>query len=477
MSCVQSAAARFSNRCNVSPSGRCFETTSPAWCWPDRRRFRAIQPSRSNEKLPPLLARRPTYRVGWPVLRFAISSNERKAQMTGAWYFSQNGEQLGPVPIETLRKLAVAGQLTRTDFVWTEGMSDWVPAERVASLLWSRPVATAPSRLDLLHNDVFNMDEAAQPLDLGVRGILEQFRSLDYGFLLPLRMVVSPSLLRRKAVRWVIGFSLFPLTLAIAKQQLEWSFEISLFALGAYFCFFWSTYFHGLLGPSADAWRRGLKFGLFTIVVGLPLLLIAQSGPVMSHFYRAVHSESLFARCVGFVLGVGIAEETCKALPLLLFVTGKRERLPLRDGLFLGMMSGFGFALAEVFGYSIMYWWRGAAASLQVLGGQHAAAATMLPRIKELFGTIFLVQMVRFMTLPLLHAAWSGTVGWFIAIASTQADKARATIVVGIGLTAVLHGLYDVFSDGVLGLFFAAVSLCLFMAYLVHGPNEREASA
>jgi len=50
------------------------------------------------------------------------------------WFFTRNGQKSGPVTAPTLRQLAAAGNLSPTDMVWREGMSEWAPASRVKGL-------------------------------------------------------------------------------------------------------------------------------------------------------------------------------------------------------------------------------------------------------------------------------------------------------------------------------------------------------
>ena len=217
-------------------------------------------------------------------------------------------------------------------------------------------------------------------------------------------------------------------------------------------------------------------------------MFLAGELPIIKTFYSGTESESFPARLLGFVFGVGIMEETCKALPLLLFALRKGERLSLKDGIFLGMMSGFGFALAEVVGYSVQYWDMSAAESAMEIAravdnsttwsGTVDSSAfanqmrTVMPNLSQFYGNMVLVQIVRFMTLPLLHAVWAGIVGWFIATASNRQDKVRATVIVGILFMAVMHGLYDVFASGIIGIAIAAASIILFMGYLIHGQDQ-----
>lgn len=53
------------------------------------------------------------------------------------WYFVQDGVQAGPVSQGELTELLMRGQIPPNTMVWTEGMSDWVPAN-------TRPELTAP---------------------------------------------------------------------------------------------------------------------------------------------------------------------------------------------------------------------------------------------------------------------------------------------------------------------------------------------
>jgi hypothetical protein len=50
------------------------------------------------------------------------------------WYYSKNGSQLGPVEQgEILSKLA-SGEISPSDMVWREGMTDWLPVSKVNEL-------------------------------------------------------------------------------------------------------------------------------------------------------------------------------------------------------------------------------------------------------------------------------------------------------------------------------------------------------
>jgi GYF domain 2 len=50
------------------------------------------------------------------------------------WYYSQGGQQLGPVSEAQLQQMKSAGQVGPTDLVWSEGMTDWLAAGQVPQL-------------------------------------------------------------------------------------------------------------------------------------------------------------------------------------------------------------------------------------------------------------------------------------------------------------------------------------------------------
>jgi hypothetical protein len=61
-------------------------------------------------------------------------------------HYTSGGEQFGPVPLDRLKELCSAGEIDRgADFVWWEGLSDWVPAGQVEGLFPGPPPARRPT--------------------------------------------------------------------------------------------------------------------------------------------------------------------------------------------------------------------------------------------------------------------------------------------------------------------------------------------
>lgn len=57
----------------------------------------------------------------------------------GAWFYTRQGAQCGPVDFAMLQEKARNGELNpRIDLVWTQGMTDWKPAGEIEDLLEKR---------------------------------------------------------------------------------------------------------------------------------------------------------------------------------------------------------------------------------------------------------------------------------------------------------------------------------------------------
>ncbi len=309
-------------------------------------------------------------------------------------------------------------------------------------------------RLEQDHGAAFGMEDGG---DIGLarvaRATLDDFKTLDYNFLIPVKKVFNASLFRKKAVRWVLLFGLMPLIFFQLHEWFSLTFEQAFWLIEIYFCLFWALYFYSIIQPETAVWHRAIGYALFTVFVGIPVLLMMQKLPIIRDLYASTDSMSFTLRVFGYVFGVGLLEELCKALPLIVFGLRKGKIKGVRDGVFLGLMSGFGFAAAE--------------------GVQYTVQATL---VAHAFGTVteqFMQFMFRIMCAPILHGAWAGTVGWFIGVAAVRPGKSWPTIAVGIGLMALLHGMYDVFAGDVLGIALAGLTFVCFMAYLAHGEEQE----
>ena len=215
------------------------------------------------------------------------------------------------------------------------GMSVPCPQCKATITIPHEQTVSEPERLEIDHGSAFGMEDGG---DLGistaVNDAVKEMKSLDYNYLLPFAEIFSSSLLRKKAVRWVLLFGLLPLVFTQAAFMFELGFTQVLWLIEIYFCLFWALYFYSIIQPSKAIWRRAIGYATFTASVGIVLLLIAQSLPVVRNIYAGTQSDIFLWRVIGFVLGVGVFEETCKALPLIVFGLRKRRSTGHAKGCF-----------------------------------------------------------------------------------------------------------------------------------------------
>lgn len=60
------------------------------------------------------------------------------------WMYLKNGQQLGPVTEDQLKAMAAQGQLQPSDFVWREGLPEWIPMSKTGLLAVHAPAPPPP---------------------------------------------------------------------------------------------------------------------------------------------------------------------------------------------------------------------------------------------------------------------------------------------------------------------------------------------
>jgi protease PrsW len=200
-------------------------------------------------------------------------------------------------------------------------------------------------------------------------------------------------------------------------------------------------------------WAIGTVF--FTAFVGLPLLQIYLALPVNVTDYL-LGTGFLPLQLIGYVAGVGVREELCKAIPLLLLPLVAARFMTPGNGLVLGMMSGIGFAVAENVHY--VFWNLQAALS----------AVRQTRQIVHLVGPIY-ANVVRMAMTPFFHACLAGIFGYFIAMAWANRERRWAILATGLALSAGLHGLFDalVGRSPLYGVLIEAATFFLVMTYIL----------
>jgi len=221
-----------------------------------------------------------------------------------------------------------------------------------------------------------------------------------------------------------------------------------------YFAFLWFFLFLRLFRlelRNTRPWDVSLVIALVVfpgLTLVLPLLRMLL-GPA----YAMVELPVLPLRWMGFVLGVGVAEELTKALPVLvvLALARRQGRVPgLQASLLLGIASGLAFAGFENILYSEQF------------GARIWGIAFTRPD----------VVLSRLLMTPFLHSLWSGLVAFSLGLVGVS-GRLRVSRILriagpGVGLAASLHGTYNTvaFSPVLAVLVGAASYLVLVLAVL-----------
>jgi RsiW-degrading membrane proteinase PrsW (M82 family) len=255
-------------------------------------------------------------------------------------------------------------------------------------------------------------------------------------------------ILRSPVFRFVFLVAMGPLAIALLPGN-----RAILHGLAIYSALLWALLLYRLFADRHLPFRWAIGVVLFSCFVMVPALEFYLWLP--PHIIDPlIAGGSLPVRLAGYVLGVGVREELCKAAPLLaLAVVSARMRRPL-NGLVLGMMSGVGFAAAE----NVYYVYRtvSQAASLSAAAGEHLVMPVYNNVVRMAMG-------------PFVHGCLSGIFGYFIGLAARDPQRRAVFVLAGLGLSSLLHGLYDtgVTTSPVLGLAVQALTYFLLMTYVL----------
>jgi RsiW-degrading membrane proteinase PrsW (M82 family) len=264
------------------------------------------------------------------------------------------------------------------------------------------------------------------------------------------------------------------------RSYLHWLFAIV--SVGAYMTFF------VLLARDRSAHPLHLLgLGLFTATIGILLLVIVQAMSMLGIVggqgivgllllilaliglsYRAALDPDIgfVGSFLGFTFGVGLCEELCKALPILVYYRFAHKQ-NWRGAFLWGLASGAGFGVSE----GVMY-------SQDFYNGIAGPG----------------IYIVRFISCVALHAVWSGSVGisihqrqdllkpdhddWWVNICLYPLGVLRL-----IAVPMVLHGLYDTLLKKEMELLALVVAAASFgyLAWLIsrlrHSDDEDERAA
>lgn len=156
---------------------------------------------------------------------------------------------------------------------------------------------------------------------------------------------------------------------------------------------------------------RGLAIIIFLIVKFIGFSYDCASNP----------QNGFLLSFMGFTCAVGLCEELCKALPIVVYLNTAKET-NWQGACLIGLASGIGFGISEGIMYS---------------GDSYNGIAPLL------------MYFVRFLSCVSLHAIWSGSVALLMERNQDYIDPnwewedIAYFVICYLGIAMILHGLYD----------------------------------
>ena len=422
---------------------------------------------------------------------------EKSSSQGGVLYrIRWRGQISGPFALDQVVQLVRGGKLSRHHEISTDGRN-WRTVEQ-SGLMGQPVILSRPTEAEPAETAARQPSSGGLPdLELSHKGGAPESTNGRlagaHSFIAPDARDMSPhsplTLSSKRGLALVVigvtplGISFFQMLLGLSFAQVAWLFS-------AYFCVMWGWIIGLLAAWRSEVWKKGLLCSVFTCFIGIAMLLIWQNIPWIAEIYSGTENENPAMRLVGWIAGVGVLEELCKAAPLLLFCLGPGIIRSRGDGLLLGLLSGLGFAVNEGVDYTMRYWSAAVGIGAESIQKCVEAASNwsgavdqaafadrlkeMLPQVFEQYGEVVTAQLIRFMTLPLLHAAWAALVGYSIALSLIR--RRWSIMWGGLGAAAILHGCYDFFGGSIYSVGIAGLSLAIPMLLYAreHSYAERE---
>lgn len=364
-------------------------------------------------------------------------------------YFYQDSTfgRVGPYTLDELGQLHLSGAIRLDTIVIPDGSDIGI----VFKDLWAQPQSnTSPATPPPL--------PGVPPPSPGPESFTsrtgDDLRTMLPHLTLPLEELRTFRWVENKKALAIAGVGLLPLVIYAAFGGGGAGLGNAFWAMALYFSVLWALFFYYVFPtPQARFSIASLCFfatGLVSIGI---LLHLYRVWPLDAIFGWTHSSHDFLTQWMGFVIGVGLPEELCKAF-VLFIVVQRFAPLPPQAMLFYGLMSGLGFGIYEGISYQTTHNFRFAI----------DAANNRDPAVFA--AEYYLLNLVRLTTLPFLHAIWTGMAGYFIGFAEQFPERKRGLIIVAIGVPAILHGSYNTFSTGALGLIIALISVLALNLYL-----------
>lgn len=286
------------------------------------------------------------------------------------------------------------------------------------------------------------------------RVLLQDIKAMDF------KQEVVPidsanfSLLTKDVIFWVVTvLGIGPLLIVTVERQ---QLQLTLFAL--FFSVIWGFLFKNLVIRDDVPWKFPVISIFFTGFVGLFLLSWVYQHLLPASYLGLSDSRNPIVSLIGYTAQVGVCEELCKILPVVILLAWKGRSVPPLTVITIGMFSGLGFAAFENMEY-----------------GHHAVRSSFSLAVSYGAGGLragvegaMIMVLLRSLSLVFCHAVWAGIFAYFLSIAVATRRRIGALFVVGLCVSSVLHGAYDWFQgiQSTLAAGVAGLSVVLLFGYV-----------
>jgi RsiW-degrading membrane proteinase PrsW (M82 family) len=267
--------------------------------------------------------------------------------------------------------------------------------------------------------------------------VFQQIKQIGKELIVPGFDFIKKDLIKDKKLLWLASIGLAPAFLI----TFTFGTLLTYYAISLYFSLIWGIFFYYMFSTKQVNTRHTVMLFFLTQITAFVLVNL-QSVPPLSFLYALTESGNFFLELIGYTLGVGLTEETIKALPLLVLLRTSKEPLVPQTLVFYGLISGIGFGVLE---------------------GVHYQTTT---NTTLSYDAAFFMNVARLTCLPFLHAIWAGIAGYFISFANIIPKYRHSLYVLAILIPAVLHGIYDVLGWSLPGLASTLISVLLLIYYL-----------
>lgn len=329
------------------------------------------------------------------------------------YLITRNGNQFGPYDLNTLKNYVQSGQILLQDTVVSNTTKD----VSVRDILKKHKV-----RVRISSNG----------------NLLKQFQSFGLNLLLPKDSFSFKNLKSDNKLLLISIIGLAPALLIKFTNSSLFTF----YAIALYFSSIWGLFYFELFKTSQVKIKKAIYI-FFTIQIGIFLLVSILDINQYNPFYKLIgDNNSFIEKVIGFILGVGIFEEFIKILPIFIFLRHAKEPQLPQTMVFYGLISGIGFGVFEGVMYQISI------------------------NSKLDYNESFFMNIARLTSLPFLHSIWTGISAYFLAFRFINPTKRILFSILAIMIPAILHGLYDVFTWSLIGLFISYIGVALLVIYL-----------